>query len=213
MGIKERKEREKNARKASIVKAAMEVYVKEGYHAATMEKIAGAAELSRATLYLYFKTKDEIFVHAIVMQSQYFAGLLEELYSHRKEKGEKILEALWGCFKKLYQKDPVIFEATLYFHQAEMIRRLPKDLCQMLDVSGSHNYSWLCKIMEHGIRKGYYIECNPKTLAENVWTAFLGIIHLENSKRAMGRKNHYETTWDLGLKILELGTRKKQESP
>jgi AcrR family transcriptional regulator len=31
-----------------------------------MEKIAETAELGRATLYLYFKTKDEIFIHAIL---------------------------------------------------------------------------------------------------------------------------------------------------
>ena len=72
MGIKERREREKSERRESILKAAIRVYDKEGYHAITMEKIAEAAELSRATLYLYFKTKDEIFIHAILSSSDFF---------------------------------------------------------------------------------------------------------------------------------------------
>ena len=33
--------------------------------ATTMGKIAEKAELSKATLYLYFNTKDEIFIHTL----------------------------------------------------------------------------------------------------------------------------------------------------
>ena len=72
MGIKERRAREKRERRESILKAAIRVYDQEGYHAITMEKIAEAAELGRATLYLYFKTKDEIFIHAIVSYASFF---------------------------------------------------------------------------------------------------------------------------------------------
>ncbi|MBW1786607.1 MAG: helix-turn-helix transcriptional regulator [Deltaproteobacteria bacterium] len=90
MGIKERKKREKDERKASILNAAMQVYAEVGYHATTMEKIAARAELSRATLYLYFKTKDEIFVHAIVSRSDYFGDLLQYIYDHREESKDRI---------------------------------------------------------------------------------------------------------------------------
>jgi AcrR family transcriptional regulator len=205
MGIKERREREKIERRESILRAAIQVYDKEGYHAITMEKIAEAAELSRATLYLYFKTKDEIFIHAIVSYSEFFTKRLENLYADCSTIKDNLLESLWSTFIAFYEKDRASFNATLYFHQSEMIRNLPENLRIMLDHSGSRNYAYLSKIMAYGIGQGVFRDCNPKTLAEVVWTSFLGIIHLENSKKAMRRNTHLEITWNLALEMLSRG--------
>ncbi len=202
MGIKERREREKSERRESILKAAIRVYDKEGYHAITMEKIAGAAELSRATLYLYFKTKDEIFIHAILSYSDFFRERLENLYARRSEIKDKLLESLWSTFIEFYEKDKESFNATLYFHQSEMIRNLPENLRILLDHSGTRIYAGLSKIMAYGIEQGVFRDCNAKTLAEVVWTSFLGIIHLENSKQAMSRKDHLSVTWKLAMDML-----------
>ena len=79
MGITERRQREKNSRRKLILNAAVKVYFNEGYHSATVEKIAEAAEVSRATVYLYFKTRDEIFVYAAVEFMRSLADLLEKL--------------------------------------------------------------------------------------------------------------------------------------
>ncbi len=205
MGIEERKERERTERRASVFQAALEVYAEEGYHGTTMEKIAERAELSRATLYLYFKTKDNIFVQGIVSRSDSFGDQLRRIYDRREEVGPHLVEELWGAFKRFYIGDPVAFNMTLYFHQGEMIRSLPESLRLMLDRSGSRNYALLCRIMDYGVREGLLVSCNPRTLAEVVWTSFLGIIHLENSKRAMSRRTHLEPTWDLAFRVLSTG--------
>jgi AcrR family transcriptional regulator len=205
MGIKERREREKNERRESILRAAIQVYDNEGYHAITMDKIAEAAELGRATLYLYFKTKDEIFIHAILSYSDFFKQRLQELYEGRAEIRDKLLESLWLTFIEFYEKDRESFNATLYFHQSEMIRNLPENQRILLDHSGTHIYGVLSKIMAYGIDQGVFRDCSAKTLAEVVWTSFLGIIHLENSKGAMNRKSHLEITWQLALELLSKG--------
>ena len=80
MGIEERRERERGERRDLILQSAVQVYSQEGYHATTMEKVAQQAELSRATLYLYFKTKEELFVEAIVSCTDYFGDVLEDIY-------------------------------------------------------------------------------------------------------------------------------------
>jgi AcrR family transcriptional regulator len=213
MGIQDRRERERLERRASIHRAAIQVYQEEGYHGTTMEKIARKAELSRATLYLYFKTKDDIFVERIVDQSDFFGDLLQGIYNGRGTLDTGIMEALWDGFKAFYRSDPITFNVTLYFHQSEMIRHLPKDLRLRLDRSGSRNYDLLCKIIAFAIQKGILMSCHPKTLAEVVWTTFLGIIHLENSKEAMARKNHLDITFDLAQKILSRGTSTKGVEP
>jgi TetR/AcrR family transcriptional regulator len=206
MGVAERREREKKLRRDMAIKAAMEIYNEEGYYAITMEKIAERAELSRAALYLYFKNKDEIFINAIVIHFNYFADLLTNIYNRREEIKEDLLKELWNCFKIFHEKDPVALNATLYFHQHEAVRNLPDDLRSVIHESGSKVVDQLHKIIEYGVEKGIFIKCDPRTLAEVIWSSFLGIMQLEGSKTVISNKNHIEITRDLALRILSKGT-------
>jgi len=60
MGIAERKERERLQRREEIVQAAEKVFFSRGFALATMDDIAEEAELSKGTLYLYFKCKEDL---------------------------------------------------------------------------------------------------------------------------------------------------------
>ena len=62
MGIAERKEREKQQRREGIIKAAEKVFFspKGKGNAATMDAVAKKAALSKGTLYLYFKNREDI---------------------------------------------------------------------------------------------------------------------------------------------------------
>lgn len=60
MGIAERKEREKEQRRKAILEAAENIFFKKGIDLSTMDEVAEEAELSKGTLYLYFKSKEDI---------------------------------------------------------------------------------------------------------------------------------------------------------
>ena len=60
MGITERKDREKKEIKKLVLDSAMQLFLEEGYKNVTIRKIAEQIEYSPATIYLYFKDKDEI---------------------------------------------------------------------------------------------------------------------------------------------------------
>ena len=61
MGIKERQERDREAVRGSILDAARELFVSEGYRNVSIRKIAEKIEYSPAALYGYFPSKDDIF--------------------------------------------------------------------------------------------------------------------------------------------------------
>jgi AcrR family transcriptional regulator len=63
MGVKERKAREKETLRQDILDAARELFIREGYQAVSMRKIAEKIEYSPATIYLHFRDKDDIFDH------------------------------------------------------------------------------------------------------------------------------------------------------
>jgi AcrR family transcriptional regulator len=68
--------RRKEARPGEIVEAALEVFAEKGFAAARLDDIARRAGISKATLYLYFETKEEIFR---VVARAAVASLLEAL--------------------------------------------------------------------------------------------------------------------------------------
>lgn len=56
-----RREREREGRKQEILAAAKAVFGKKGFDGAVLDEIATQAEFSKATLYLYFKDKHDLF--------------------------------------------------------------------------------------------------------------------------------------------------------
>ena len=62
MGIKERQERDREAVRRSILDAARDLFVSEGYRNVSIRKIAEKIEYSPAAIYSYFASKDDIFL-------------------------------------------------------------------------------------------------------------------------------------------------------
>jgi|WetSurMetagenome_2_1015567.scaffolds.fasta_scaffold45950_2 AcrR family transcriptional regulator len=208
MGVSERRRRERESRRELAVDAAMSIYEKEGYHAITMEKIAERSELSRSVLYLYFKNKEEILVSAISTHADYFAKVLNDLYMSRERVKSQLLEKLWECFQKFYEKDPVTFTAWQFFHQSDVVGNLSEELRSALHEAGAKVVALQHKIIQYAIDEGVFVDCDCRTLSEVIWSSFLGIIYIERSKRAFSRKNHQNATQDMARKILSQGVLK-----
>jgi len=56
---------EDNAKRRQIVEGAREIFLAKGFDAASMMDIAKAAGVSKGTLYVYFKDKDELFADIV----------------------------------------------------------------------------------------------------------------------------------------------------
>jgi AcrR family transcriptional regulator len=103
MGIQERREREKSERKAMIMRCARELIVECGADDVTMAGIAKKAELSKATLYLYFPCKDDLFREICNEAGSRFI----EYYRSRHKMDMKALDSLklyWNCYLELFGK-------------------------------------------------------------------------------------------------------------
>ncbi len=61
MGVKERRERDRLELRQTIVDAARELFVKEGFDRVSMRRIAEAIEYSPTAIYLHFPDKDALF--------------------------------------------------------------------------------------------------------------------------------------------------------
>jgi AcrR family transcriptional regulator len=81
MSIAERKEREKEEMRRNILSAALRLFREKGYDGVSIRNIADAIEYSPATLYLYFRDKNEIFAalqyEAASVMRDHFLPLLQ----------------------------------------------------------------------------------------------------------------------------------------
>ena len=79
MGIHERKEREKEQRREEILDAAQRVFFEKGLTTATMDEIAETAELSKGTLYLYYKSKEDLYLAVMMRGMEILLEMLAEV--------------------------------------------------------------------------------------------------------------------------------------
>jgi len=94
MGVKERREREEKARLASILVAAENIFAEHSYYRARMDDIAEAAELAKGTLYYYFKSKDEIYLHLLEREAQKVHAEIQNRISEKSTFFEALQQTL-----------------------------------------------------------------------------------------------------------------------
>lgn len=68
-------------RRAEILAAAMKVFCRKGYENSRMDDVAAQAKIAKGTLYLYFKSKEEIYTAAMHEAIEQFETLAEERLS------------------------------------------------------------------------------------------------------------------------------------
>ena len=79
MGTAERKAREKLVRHQQILDAAYEVFNQVGFFAATMDQIAERAEIAKGTIYIYFKSKEEVYFSLLLNGQDILIGMLTDM--------------------------------------------------------------------------------------------------------------------------------------
>jgi AcrR family transcriptional regulator len=67
-------------RTAEILEAAKRVFAKKGFHDATVDDVANAAGVAKGTVYLYYRSKQEVYLAALKFGiGQMYAALVEEV--------------------------------------------------------------------------------------------------------------------------------------
>lgn len=180
MGIQERREREKEQRKEAIIDCAMKVFLVKGMVASTMDEIAECAELSKATLYLYFKNKEELVLHAIGCVLQTFTEYLEKEMAQVDSPDEKIYmigEAYLKFYKECHSQYIILNSqdstsgydfSTLDFYT---------------EILSKSNNLWkiICEPIRAAVKTGYLRkDVNAIEVAVTLWSASNGLLNLMN---------------------------------
>lgn len=103
----ERKKHRKEENKLSILNAGEKVFARKGYSLATMDDIAREAQFSKATLYSYFRSKNEIFFEIILNSHEEVILKLKKIKEREEDVEKKIKRVIRFVLKSLRQKENI----------------------------------------------------------------------------------------------------------
>jgi AcrR family transcriptional regulator len=209
MGIQERKERERERRRQQIIVAAKKVFSEKGFNKATMDDIAGQAELSPGTLYLYFKNKEELYASLSLRILQYLHIRVEHVENARDLDPEEKLDAMIDAMYDVYEFDPLVIINMFHLQSSETLKNLSPELLEEIKTLSRKSIGGMARIFKEGIDRGVFVERHPIALSDIFWSLFSGVVLWSNSKRIINsEKNFLKETLTLAFAIFKDGVMK-----
>ncbi len=117
MGIAERREREKEKRRESIIDAAEKVFFSSGFENATMLDVAKKAELSKGALYLYFQSKNELCMAILNRSLKILVSQMKNLLRNSELTGLEKIGNLGKLFINFSQSQKDHYKALLSYRE------------------------------------------------------------------------------------------------
>ncbi len=191
MGIQERKQREKEERRKQIMEAAKSVFSAKGFNKATMEEIAGEAELSPGTLYLYFKNKEELHTSLSIDILQYLIGRLNEFIYDNEMRAEDKLVALRDAFIDVYEYDAMVLINLFHLQSGETLKNLSDVVLEQLKKSSGDALNAIIMVVQAGMDEGVFVKKHPVALADIIWATYSGVVLWVDSKRQLNNEKDF----------------------
>lgn len=211
MGIQERKQREKEQRKKQIMEAAKIVFSAKGFNRATMEEIAGEAELSPGTLYLYFKNKEELHTSLSINILQYLTQQIRTAVLEQEGMDPMAkLMALKDVFMDVYEYDAMVLINLFHLQSGETLKNLSGPVMDEIKESSADCLGAITEIVMEGLDQGIFIDKHPVALADILWATYSGVVLWVDSKRLLNNeKDFVKQTLDTAFELIATGLQKR----
>ncbi len=183
--VRQRRKEERAARRSAILAAAKRVYSEKGFLGATVEDIAAEARVSVGTIYLYYKSKEELYVSLLSEVMATFTRELERILRSRQKPAEK-LRAAWDFFLRFRKEHPESYRIFFLFHDPSFPRAVPKETLDRLNRDAGRNFALAAQIVQEGIEAGTYRKGNPREVVDILWSLFMGLVHLAETRGNLG---------------------------
>jgi AcrR family transcriptional regulator len=159
-------------RRAQILAAAVAVFARLGFHPARMDDIARECGLSKGTLYLYFKGKDDLI--AAILQ-QLFARELDELTAALAARDRSAGERLLGAARQMADElrgmaalQPIWFEFYALAARRDEVRRVLREYFAAYRAR-------LAALVRQGMEGGEFRAVDPEGVATALIAIFEGL--------------------------------------
>jgi AcrR family transcriptional regulator len=179
---------ERVARMALILDSAEKLFVEKGYAGTSINDIAEVADFSRTSIYQYFGSKEEIYLHILERHTDRLTDRLEQATAAVPTVSEKIRAFLDGI-RDMKRENPNFFE--LYFIQRHQVEpRLPAALREHLNAKRRRLEDVFREFYRKGVEKGEVRAIRFKDASNLFFAQIMGMMLLHE---------YYEEEFDVSL--------------
>ncbi|HJS19061.1 MAG TPA: TetR/AcrR family transcriptional regulator [Anaerolineales bacterium] len=184
-----------NERKIQIIKAAQDIFTQKGFDEARMDDIADETGLSKGTLYLYFKSKDDLIIAILDRMFQRELKQLENLDQTELSATDavwKMTELLTGDIHGFIRLTPIVYQfLALAFRNKYVQGALKKYFNSYMEM--------LIPIIEQGIRSGEFRNVEAREVAIAISAIIEGTLLLWVYDKSIVEPEHHIRS---GMKLL-----------
>ena len=174
MGVKSRREREKENLRQEILDAAREMFANEGYQNVSMRKIAEKIEYSPTTIYLYFKDKSDL-LHQICEET--FARLGQRLSEIADDEPDALQSLRKGlrAYIEFGLEHPNHYEVTF---MTPLTENVGSDNHSFEGSLGQRAFGFLNKGVSEAIATGKLKTGDVDLISQTLWAGVHGLTSL-----------------------------------
>lgn len=185
MGTEERKAREKERRRNNIIDAAEKVIFAKGLDQATMEEIAEEAELSKGTLYLYFKNKNELYMAITQRGSDMLNSRFAKIFNG-DHSGLELIRLMGETYLDFVKNNPDYYNAFMYYESLKDAAELENsEMAQICEENRNEAMNYMIRCLQIGMQDGTIDDSyNPRELAILIWASTRGITMVNHMKQS-----------------------------
>ena len=162
-----RREREKLNRRNEILQAAWKIFASKDYDAATIDDVAAAAELSKGTVYLYFKNKADLFHSTIEMGMEKINAIIQGIISSSDDPVygiREIIKCLLDYSEENMDFFKILSSGRSHFEvHAEMENNIY--FKERIMEAASRNTIMIAEYIQRGIEMGVFKQVNSEDAA------------------------------------------------
>jgi TetR/AcrR family transcriptional regulator, biofilm operon repressor len=149
----------KELAKDKIGKVAMQCFAKYGLDKTTLDDIAKAVGLNKASLYYYYKNKEDIFLEVAIKEGQDFLNALQAKVLEKKGTSQRISFYLHG--RTNYYKNVLNMNRV----SSETLNKMLPKFFELFDEVMKLEMKFLAVLIKEGIKSGELVKVNADKLA------------------------------------------------
>ena len=181
MTISKRQLEERKMRQERILLGALTVFKARGLEGATMDEIANESGFGKATLYYYFKSKEEVFSAILKEGWEEIWHSLEPIIAEQDSPRKTFVNVLIKIAENA-QSRPGLFEFLFNVPKAIKLDEQPwKDYQHRL-------YTVLQELLEDGVSKGEFPKVQPQLMFKALGGLFMGLVFMGDRKKPVTDK-------------------------
>lgn len=152
-----------------ILLAARDVFGKKGFYEAKMEDIAREAGMGKGTLYLYFRSKEELYQCLLVEGMRYLIDRLKEIISSEGTFEDKMRRIIRFLNEFLQENKEFVLRMV---YEAPLVGIFNEKMKEIFTKEQKEINEVFTDFIEDYIKQGVIYDGNPKVMAQ----AIVGIV-------------------------------------